>query len=37
MLLDEVHQVLPEDLPALQEACGRELGGTTGLCKAKLW
>lgn len=36
MFLDSSHQVLPEDLPALQEACGCELCGTTsGLCKGK--
>lgn len=35
MLLDTFHQVLPEDLPALQEARGRELGGIASLCKAK--
>lgn len=31
MLLDTFHQVLPEDLPALQETRGCELGGTTSL------
>lgn len=36
MLLDSLHQVLSEDVPALQEARGCELRGTTtSLCKKK--
>lgn len=35
LFLDTFHQVLPEDLPALQEARGCELGGTASLCKPK--
>lgn len=36
MLFDSLYQVPSEDLPALQEARGCELGGTTtSLCKRK--
>lgn len=36
MLFDQLHQILPKDLPALQEARGGELCDTTAsLCKGK--